>query len=330
MMPMATLEGAPPAKPVLILAPIRGVTDWVFRNAFDEFFGGFHKAMAPFISTIRARRYKPSQLRDVMPENNHGAPLIPQIMGNDAKDFVALARTLADLGYTQVNWNIGCPFRRVAAKFRGCGLLPHPDRIDAFLDRTLADLPVSLSIKTRLGRFDADEIAALIPVFNRYPLAELILHPRTGQQMYTGEPNLEAYGVCLDASVHPVVYNGDICDAGRFGDLEQGFPETAAWMIGRGALADPWLPGRIGGGSKSRPGDMGALRRFHDRLVAEYARILSGPKHPVDRMKGLWRYLSRSFHQGRRILKEIQKTQTLDRYRKTVDRFFDQCPRWIA
>lgn len=329
-MPPATPDSGPAAKPALILAPIRGVTDWVFRNAFDEFFGGFHAAMAPFISTVRARRYKPSQLRDVTPENNHGAPLVPQIMGNDPEDFVVLARTLADLGYTQVNWNLGCPFRRVAAKFRGCGLLPHPDRIDAFLDQALADLPVSLSIKTRLGRYDADEIDALMPVFNRYPLAELILHPRTGQQMYEGEPNLEAYGTCLKASAHPVVYNGDIRDANALGDLRQRFPETAAWMIGRGALADPWLPGRIGGGLKSRPGDMDALRRFHDRLLEEYVRILSGPKHPVDRMKGLWRYLSRSFDQGRRILKEVQKAQSLDRYRKTVDRFFDQGPRWIA
>ncbi|MBI9085652.1 MAG: tRNA-dihydrouridine synthase family protein [Desulfobacterales bacterium] len=327
---------APPAQrtdsePFLILAPMRGLTDAVFRNAFADSFGGFHSAMAPFISTVSARRYKPSQLRDVLPENNRGPALIPQILSNDPEDFAALARVLFDLGYPVVNWNLGCPFRRVAGKLRGSGLLPHPDRIDAFLDQALAGMPNRLSIKTRLGRHKNNELLSLMPVFNRYPLAELIVHPRTGIQMYTGAPDLEAYGACLAATSLPVVFNGDIGDLVTFQTLSEQFPQTAGWMIGRGALANPWLPTLIRrGGRIGVPVNVETVRRFHDRLLDEYCRIFSGPAHPVDRMKGLWSYLSLSFADGRRFLKQVQKTSTVDRYRETVDRFFDTHPEWIA
>jgi tRNA-dihydrouridine synthase B len=316
--------------PVLILAPIRGVTDVIFRNAFAEIFPGFDRAVAPFISTVRARRYKPSQLSDVLPENNDGPALTPQIMSNDPDDFSALARHLFDLGYHTVNWNLGCPFRRVAGKMRGSGLLPHPDRVADFLERTVDVMPNRLSIKIRLGRYDAEEIERLIPVFNAYPLAEVIVHPRTGVQMYAGTPDLEAYGRCLAACRHPVVYNGDIVDIPTFQDQARRFPETAGWMIGRGAVADPFLPGIIKTGRHPQGAAVASIRRFHDRLLTGYCRFFSGPSHPVDRMKGIWLYLSRSFAAGRKLLKEVQKAKSVDRYSQVVDRFFDDRPEWIA
>lgn len=319
------------SEPTLILAPMRGLTDVAFRNAFADHFGGFHSAVAPFIATVSARRYKPSQLRDVLPENNRGLALTPQILGNDPAAFVALARVLFDLGYPTVNWNLGCPFRRVAGKLRGSGLLPHPDRIDAFLDRALAEMPSGLSIKTRLGRFQTHELLSLMPVLNRYPLAELIIHPRTGIQMYEGAVDLEAYGACQAASSCPVVFNGDVCDLETFQRLSRRFPQTAGWMIGRGALANPWLPALIRCGDRAAVSvNVETVRRFHDCLLDEYCRIFSGPTHPIDRMKGLWAYLSLSFADGRRLLKQAQKCSTVDRYRETVDRFFDTHPQWIA
>ena len=324
------VPGAPP-DPFLILAPMRGITDAVFRNAFANSFGAFDAAVAPFISTISARRYRPSQLRDVLPENNHGPALIPQILSNDPGAFIALARALFDLGYPSVNWNLGCPFRRVAGKLRGSGLLPHPDRIDAFLDQVLAVMPNRLSIKARLGRYKADELLSLMPILNRYPLAELVVHPRTGLQMYTGTTDLPAYGEILAASSFPVVFNGDICTLETYQDLARRFPRTAGWMIGRGALANPWLPSLIRRGDRAQIQiKMATVRRFHDTLLEGYCRLLSGPAHPVDRMKGIWRYLSLSFADGRRILKQVQKISAVERYREAVDRFFDSHPVWIA
>ena len=192
-------------KIILYLAPLRGFTEFIYRNAFVRHFGGFDLAVAPFIPTMTAARFKKAHLTDVLPENNQAMPVIPQIIGNKPEDFIPLAKRLSDLGYDTVNWNLGCPFPMVAKKQRGSGLLPHPQKIEAFLEATLPAIPNRLSVKVRLGRKKTDEILALLPIFNRYPLDEVIVHPRTGKQMYGGEPNLDMFEKCLEACVHTTV-----------------------------------------------------------------------------------------------------------------------------
>jgi len=314
----------------LTLAPIKGFTEAPYRNAAAAFFEGFDAAMAPFVVTIQGRKYPNSHLRDLLPENNCGWPVIPQILSNDAAGFAKLAGRLRDLGYDTINWNLGCPFPRVAKKIRGSGLLPHPEKVDRILDHVLSVASVRLSIKTRIGRFDTEEMEALMPVFNRYPLAELIVHPRTGIQMYAGQPDLEVFGNCLELSQHPVVYNGDINKVADFIALANRFGSVEHWMLGRGALADPFLPAAIKGQITPGLAKIDLIRRFHDRLFEAYAELLSGPSHLGDKMKGFWLYLSRSFENGRRVLKKIQKTRKTLHYREVVDRFFDSEPRWIA
>jgi len=314
----------------LTLAPLKGFTEAPYRNAAAAFFKGFDAAMAPFVVTILGRKYPNTHLKDLLPENNHGWPVIPQVLSNDAAGFVKLAGHLCDLGYDTINWNLGCPFPRVAKKSRGSGLLPHPDKIDRILDQVLSKVPVRLSIKTRIGRFDPEEMETLLPVFNRYPLAELIVHPRTGVQMYTGQPDLEVFGKCLELSQHPVVYNGDIYTVADFTALADRFASVDRWMLGRGALADPFLPGAIKGPDIPHVEKLDIIRRFHDRLFAAYAEILSGPSHLGDKMKGFWLYLSCSFADGRKILKKIQKTRKTDHYTDVVKRFFDSGPTWIS
>jgi tRNA-dihydrouridine synthase len=314
----------------LTLAPIKGFTEAPYRNAAAEFFEGFDAAMAPFVVTIQGRKYPDAHLKDLLPENNHGWSVVPQILSNHPEGFIKLAQRLFDLGYETVNWNLGCPFPRVAKKNRGSGLLPDPERIDHFLEEVVPAIPGRLSIKTRIGRFDAGEIESLIPVFNRYPLAELIIHPRTGVQMYAGKPDLDVFANCLKRSVSPLVYNGDIYTVPDFTALANRFGSIDRWMLGRGALADPFLPGAIKGIVTPESEKLELIRRFHGRLFDAYARLLSGPSHLGDKMKGFWLYLSRSFEEGRKILKKIQKTRQADHYAEVVNRFFDGGPRWIA
>lgn len=286
--------------------------------------------MAPFVVTIKGRKYPDSHLKDLLPENNQGWPIIPQVLSNDAAGFTKLAARLHDLGYDKINWNLGCPFPRVAKKIRGSGLLPHPERVDRILDHVISEVPVRLSIKTRIGRFDVEEMEALMPVFNRYPLAELIVHPRTGTQMYAGQPDLEVFGNCLEISKHPVVYNGDINSVADFTTLADRFSAIDHWMLGRGALADPFLPAAIKGQVVPANEKLEIIRRFHDRLFAAYAQVLSGPSHLGDKMKGFWLYLSRSFENGPKVLKQIQKTRKTEHYTDVVSRFFDSGPTWLA
>ncbi|MCB2146213.1 MAG: tRNA-dihydrouridine synthase family protein [Deltaproteobacteria bacterium] len=312
----------------LILAPLRGFTDAVFRNAFHRHFQGIEEAVAPFVTSIKGRRIKPSHLKDLSPADNRAMPVVPQILSNRPDEFICLANTLVDLGYREINWNLGCPFPMVAKKMRGSGLLPHPELIDRMLDQTFRGFSGSLSIKTRLGRFSADEMEQLIPVFNRYPLARVIVHPRTGVQMYTGNVDLKAFQVILTRLSHPVVYNGDINDPATFKFLESGFPTVSGWMLGRGLLANPFLPemiqsqGRLIGSRTTR------FERFHDDLVAGYSRLFSGPGHVLDRMKGFWRYFTADFPEGRQIMKQIRKADSLDHYRQVVAAVFDGQDRW--
>jgi tRNA-dihydrouridine synthase B len=312
------------------MGPIRGGTDHIYRNAFARHFAGFDLAVAPFINCINLNKITPKYVHGLLPENNTGMPVIPQILSKSAEGFLHMANYLADLGYDTVNWNLGCPFPQVANKHRGSGLLPFPDKIREFLDAVIPALRGRLTIKTRLGREHRDEIFALMPVFNDYPIGELIIHPRTGRQMYEGTPDLPAFGDCLALSRHPVVYNGDIRTTDDFRRLSERFPEIDRWMIGRMALVDPFLPGVIKTGKDlcSDTDKIGKIRAFHDDLFEAYSRTLYGPSHITDRMKGLMVYFLLGFQDTPNALKKIKKTRTQDQYMAAVNHFFDTEARW--
>jgi tRNA-dihydrouridine synthase len=318
-----------PNKFILYLAPLRGLTEYIYRNAFSRHFYGFDAAVAPFIPTMTAARFKKTHLKDVLPENNQAMPVIPQIIGSNPADFIPLANHLFDLGYGTVNWNLGCPFPMVAKKFRGSGLLPYPQKIEAFLEATIPAIPNRLSIKARLGRKKTDEILTLLQIFNQYPLDEVIVHPRTGEQMYDGKPDMGMFEKCLEVSTHTTVYNGDINDLDTFRILAARFKTVDRWMIGRGALANPFLPATIKNGKDLFVNKVKVFRDFYEDLFEQYRQEFHGPGHLLDRMKGFWTYFSRSFKDGRKIKKKIHRTQKLDRYLKIVDRFFEEEAQWI-
>ncbi|MBI9090183.1 MAG: tRNA-dihydrouridine synthase family protein [Desulfobacterium sp.] len=314
----------------LILAPLQGFTDAPFRQVYPRHFTGFDEAMAPFISTMGEKRLKPSRIKDVLPENNPILPVVPQILGNVAEDFIFLTHHLADMGYTTVNWNLGCPHSKIAKKRRGSGLLCWPDQIDKFLDEVVGAIPCSLSVKVRLGRNTADEIFDLLPVFDRYPLEEIIVHPRTGVQLYTGEADIDAFGRILEKTRHNLVYNGDITGMKRFQRVEQRFPMIERFMIGRGVLADPFLPATIKGEVRDRSEDLVRIKRFHDDLFETYDHNFYGPSHIAGRMKGFWNYLAPSFKGGKKALKRIFKSKDREEYLVRARGFFKEeisfCP----
>jgi len=312
----------------LYLAPLRGITDYIYRNTFARHFDGFDAAVTPFIPTLKAIRAKPSHLKDVLPENNTAMPIVPQIIGNNHENFIPLAGQLSDLGYETVNWNLGCPFPMVAKKQRGSGLLPYPDKIENFLEKTVPAIPNRLSIKIRLGRKTSAELDRLIPIFNRYPLQEIIVHPRTGIQMYDGKPDLDAFERCIEMTHHQVVYNGDITDLNTFTELSDRFKVTDAWMIGRGAIVNPFLPAVIKNDRDNYSNQVETFKKFYEELFEAYQQVFSGPGHLLERMKGFWTYFSQAFKDGRKIRKKIHGTLKLPRYLEIVDRFFKEDARW--
>jgi tRNA-dihydrouridine synthase B len=306
----------------LYLAPIRGITDCIFRTIFANHFHGFDAGLAPFISSVKGKTIKRSHIKDILPEHNRVLPIIPQIIGNNPDDFIALARSMFDLGYSKVNWNIGCPFPQVTKKKRGAGLLPHPEMIKSFLDQVVSKIPNSLSIKTRLGLISKDEMRELLTVFNQFQLAEIIMHPRTGYQLYTGEVDLEGFEQFERSSAHPVVYNGDIVDKESFCALQTRFPKMSQWMIGRGVIANPLLGEILRGETTNSAFIFPRIKSFHDDLLAAYAAIFDNSGNILDKMKGIWLYLSQSFPNGGIILRRVQKLKQLDQYKGLVEEIF--------
>ncbi|PKN37414.1 MAG: tRNA dihydrouridine synthase DusB [Deltaproteobacteria bacterium HGW-Deltaproteobacteria-2] len=310
---------------MIYLAPVQGITDRIYRNLFPVYFKGVDIAIAPFISASKKMKSMNNLLREFYPGQNTGIPTIPQIMSSQPDDFILLANALYDIGYGTVNWNIGCPFPMVVKKGRGAGMLCYPDRIASFLEKTMPAIKPKLSIKLRIGLKYPDEVLQLIPIFNQYPLDELIIHPRTALQMYEGNVDFDIFEQCLNLSKHRVVYNGDIDSLEKLEMLEKRFGSIERWMIGRGLIANPFLAEKIKFNTE-KPYDekIKIMRAFHDNLFDEYLKILSGPSHITNKMKEIWTYMGDFFENGKKIKKRIWKTHHRDNYIDVVNKIFNE------
>jgi len=310
---------------MIYLAPLQGMTDRIYRNLFPVYFKGVDLAIAPFIPSVKKIKPESNLLREFHPDKNTGIPSIPQIMSSNPDDFSTLANALYDIGHSSVNWNLGCPFPMVVRKGRGAGMLCYPDRIESFLENAMSALKPKLSIKLRIGCKYPDDTLKLIPIFNRFPLEELIIHPRTGIQMYEGEVDLDMFEQCLNLSKHRVVYNGDIDSSEKLEMLSKRFKSVDRWMIGRGLLGNPFLAEKIKYHTEKPSHEkIKIMRAFHDQLFAEYLEILSGPSHITNKMKEIWTYMGNFFENGQKMRKRINKTHHRDNYIDVVNKVFDE------
>ena len=309
-------------KHLFYLAPLRGITDIIFRTSFEKYFGQFDFLMPPFITTVKGEKVALYHIKDISSGENDRKRVIPQIIGNDPEDMLKLASCMHDLGYHTVNWNLGCPFTPVTRKKRGSGLLPYPELIKSILDKLIPALPCSFSVKVRLGLDEKHELSKVIPVLNDYPLSEVIIHPRTGSQEYSGTVDLDSFELYTAQCRHTVVYNGDIFTADDFKRLSERFPGINRWMLGRGVVKYPFLLEALRSGKTQT--EFSKLRLFHDDLYAGAKETLSGPSHILGRMKGLWLYMAGSMPEGQKLLKKIQKTKSLSAYERLIDSVLKQ------
>ncbi len=315
--------------PILILAPMRGITTMHYRRAFVRHFQGLDIEMAPFISTVGAERINPKLLKDVLPENNSGLPLIPQLIGNKADDFVQMSIALHDLGYDEINWNMGCPHKPIRKKRRGSGLLPYPDTVDALLDQVCDRSPCKISVKVRLGVSDPSELMTLIPVLNQYPLSEVIIHPRTAEQMYGGSVDLDAFEEAFHALEHPVCYNGDINDLAFYQTVAKRFPAINRYMLGRGLLANPFLCEIIKSGTPTPENAIERIVAFHEDVLSSYEALLEGDHPVLGKMKEFGTYQTIHLSNGRKMFKKLKKTQRLAPYKAIAAEFLADA-KWVA
>lgn len=305
------------------LAPMEGLTGYVYRNAYHKYFPAADRYFTPFITN---KKMSSRERNDILPEHNEGMTVIPQILTNQAEDFLSLTKELREYGYDTVNLNLGCPSGTVVAKRRGSGLLAWPNTLDAFLDEIFSSCDCRISIKTRLGTTDTDEWEDLLTVYDKYPLEELIIHPRIQKDFYKFTPRMECYRTAYETSRCSLCYNGDIFSPDDFQNLCREFPDTEKVMLGRGVLQNPWLIGMLrsadpAGGEASAP-DKELLHAFCEDLCAGYARVISGDKNVLFKLKALWIYLGMSFTNPQKYLKKIKKANRLAEYEEAVDALF--------
>ncbi|HEX3076852.1 MAG TPA: tRNA-dihydrouridine synthase family protein [Lachnospiraceae bacterium] len=307
-------------------APMEGVTGYIYRNAHNNFFKGIDKYYSPFIVPNQSVSFKSKDINDILPKNNQGLVLIPQLLTNNAKDFINTSMKIKELGYQEINLNLGCPSGTVVSKGRGSGFLAKREELGAFLDEIFAASVTSISIKTRIGKDDPEEFYELIELYNRYPIKELTIHPRIQKDFYRNVPNLKVFKDALALSRNPVCYNGDICTLYDYKKFVEDFPDVESIMIGRGLLTNPGLINELTNTGKV---EKSVLREFHDRLLEDYSKVLSGDRNILFRMKELWFYMNTIFIDSTKYMKKIRKSERLIDYICAVDSLFYEQDIWI-
>ncbi|MGC4019168.1 MAG: tRNA-dihydrouridine synthase family protein [Muricomes sp.] len=303
------------------LAPLEGITGYVYRNAYYKYFGELDKYFIPFISPNQFGHLSSREKNNISPEHNEGVHAVPQILTNSSEDFVKTAWKIQKYGYKEVNLNLGCPSKTVVSKGRGSGFLAFPDELDRFLEEIFDQTKMKISIKTRIGKESPEEFERLLEIYNKYPLEELIIHPRLQTDYYKNTPNWHVFREALEKCKCSVCYNGDIFAVKDYETFTAAFPEVDCVMLGRGILSNPGLVPAIRKGiSLDKP----ALEAFHNQIYQEYQGVLYGEKNVLFKMKELWFYLAGVFTNYEKYGKKIRKAQRLRDYEEIVKALFHE------
>ncbi len=307
----------------LLSSPLQGFTDFRFRNAQHKYFGGIDTYYAPYIRLNGKFKIKSSYQRDLLPEHNTTLTVIPQVITNDPDEFLFVVKYVQSLGYKELNWNLGCPYPMVAKSGMGAGLICNPNKIDEILHRAHNETDILVSMKMRMGYENSNEILDTFPILEKYPLKNVAIHARIGKQLYKGGVDLDAFQKCIDVSKHQLYYNGDITTVAGFKAMKERFPSITHYMLGRGLIADPFLPQMIKDNTTTYPKDRWKIfEAFHNEIYHQYDEALSGPTPIKMKMQGFWEYFSQSFSDPRKTYKKIKKAGNQKKYQLTVKEIF--------
>jgi len=299
-------------------APMEGLTDSIYRRLHRKFFPGVDRYYTPFFSPTSRRLMTPKESRELPIAVLLDACVVPQILTKSPGDFCWMTQQCEFWGYREVNLNLGCPSGTVTSKGKGSAMLRDPDALDEFFDEVFLDTVLPVSVKTRIGFSDPEEWVRLLEVFNRYPIAELTVHPRVKTAMYKGDVDMEAFAYTVRNAQMPLCYNGDLQSLADIAAIEEQFPSVGAVMLGRGLIADP---GMFSGGTRVR-----TLERFYKALTEAYVEEFGGARNAMFRMKEHWGLLQKSFEGGDALFKRLRKTTDLEEYKAITQEIFHTVP----
>lgn len=305
-------------------APMEGITGYIWRNAHHHYYPGIVKYYTPFLSPGKKKGWTSREKADILPDHNRRIPLVPQVLTNSAEAMIRSAEFLCDLGFREVNLNLGCPSGTVVSKGKGSGFLRDTDKLKAFFDKVFEyklqrNISIDLSVKTRLGMEDPEEILTLMEIYNQFPISEIVLHARVQKDMYKKPARRDIFRQALHVCRHPVCYNGDIITPADEIRFEKEIPEATHIMLGRGIIANPQLQEMVVNGTDR---DMGRLKMFHDEICTGYENIMSGDRNVLFKMKELWSYFLWEFPGSEKTERKIKKCTRLSEYKMIVDQWF--------
>ena len=309
------------------LAPLEGITTYIYRRAYHQHFAPMDKYFTPFLVPHTKKGFSTKEKNDVMPEHSPGMNLVPQIMSNQAESFLHTVEKLKVYGYEEVNLNLGCPSKTVVSKGRGSGFLADPDGLDRFLDEIFKKCDVKISIKTRIGKDDPEEFVRLLDIYNQYPVEELIIHPRVQKDFYKNQPDLDVFRDAVEGSKIPLCYNGDIFTPESHDEMRREFPQVDTFMLGRGILMNPALLDIICMGKKTEMEKAETSRKmqsadrykkkihaFLEQIKCDYLEVGMGEKNTLFKLKELWAYMGQNAPDAKKALKRIRKSQSMADY----------------
>lgn len=306
---------------MIYLAPLQGFTDYVYRASYAKVFNAVDAYFVPYIS-LKNNTIPNKYIREILPENNGQKRVVPQILAKDATEFKFLENILVENGYSEFNLNLGCPYPMVTNRGKGSGLLPFPNEVYKLLDHFYSSDKGELSVKLRAGFKSAHELEAIIEVLNQFPLKEVILHARLAGQLYSGEIDENAFAYATQNLKHKLVYNGDIFSTKDFIAKQNKFFGIDTWMLGRGIIMNPLLPHEIKGVQVSPQERFDLLNTFHQTMLKRYLEIMDNEGNALNKMKQFWIYFSWCFPNQRKVLKQIKKVKSLNKYGEIVKSAF--------
>lgn len=304
---------------VCYMAPLEGITDSIYRSLHQKYFPGIDRYYTPFFSPTVHRSLTPRERRELPPADTWAVDTVVQVLTKVPEDFLWFAEVCHDLGYRQINLNLGCPSGTVTAKGKGAGMLRNPEGLDRFLSEIYGKSSLPVSIKTRLGFSEPEEFTRLLDIFNQYPVAELTIHPRVRQAFYNGDADMQMFRYAAQNTPIPLCCNGNFCSREQINEFAADFPNVSAVMVGRGLIGDPGM--LTPGGTTPEK-----LEAFLEELLAEYTRAFGGSRNAMFRLKENWRYLFCLFQMDEKVQKQLRKTTDVEQYRSIVRQIIHTIP----
>lgn len=300
-------------------APMEGITDSIYRRLHHRYFPGIDRYYTPFFSPTVHRSLTGREARELPPADTLPVQVIPQLLTKSPEDFIWMAGVCKELGYTEVNLNLGCPSGTVTAKGKGSGMLRDLHALDQFLHEIFTDSSLPISIKTRIGFTEPDEFYKILEIYNRYPIAELIIHPRVRQSFYSGNVNMDMFRYAAQNSNIPLCYNGNLSTSEDIRIFSELFPDIDSVMLGRGLVGNPGFV--TPGGTTPQ-----TLEMFLNELFEEYAVHFGGSRNAMFRLKENWRYLFCLFEPDTKLQKRLRKATDISEYKSITEEILHTLP----